>query len=95
MATKNNLSAYEYKVLSEHNSIRLLKLVPYYGLEDIACELTESTLLDTDEYEQGQRPEDYEAVSYCWGSQPKDRLLTIYEGARAYALYISAHRSLQ
>ena len=91
MATKNNLPAYEYKVLSEHNSIRLLKLVPYYGLEDIACELTESTLLDTDEYEQGQRPEDYEAVSYCWGSQPKDRLLTIYEGARAYALYISAH----
>jgi hypothetical protein len=89
-ATPSSLPRYVYTKLANDNSLRLLRLRSAAAIQDaVECELFESQLVDTDQFEKGVRDEDYEAVSWCWGDKKRDRPLRVHVGELAYSFLIS------
>ncbi len=91
----STLQRYRYRPLKSHDSIRLLRLKPAtHSQADVDCELIESRLIDTDQYQQAIREEhneeDYEAVSWCWGKRTQPRSLKIHDGNTAFSFPVSA-----
>jgi hypothetical protein len=81
----SELPKYEYKPLEGPNTLRLLLLIPTSsGYNDIDAEITivENGPDSTSDLK-------YEAVSWCWGSEPADQVLRIHEKDGVRAFYVS------
>lgn len=78
-------NVFRYRKLLHRDALRLLKLLPAPTHQDIDAELIHI-------HDHPNRiQEDYEAVSWCWGTEKKDRLLRIREGDRAQHFPITAN----
>jgi hypothetical protein len=92
----SSLREYTYNELSGMNTLRLLNVRPAERSQtEIDCELLETPFVENSSKGQGspRAPEaeiqTYEAVSWCWGKERRERLLRIHCGDEAFSFKVT------
>lgn len=74
------MSVYSYEPLSCQNNIRLLRLLP--AIQSIQDEVR-GELVEYEVHSCDDRAHPYEALSYCWGTEAKPKLLMVHDEVQA------------